>query len=344
MYHDDASLHRAPVGSTVLAVRRPGLRDQRSLPGPVGDGRPAVCPTGPRRDGRAPGPAIQAGPLLVPAGRRAVTVPRLDRDAQRSRAVGHYWEQVVLPLQADLPLLNLCNTAPLACGVRSCACTTRTCSMRRKATAAPSGPSTGCCCRPWPGAGRRSPRCRATRRSDWLPHRDRPEVGRGPAQRARARLQLERGGLDLGRAADGPAPVRSASRQPGPAQERRLRPGSGGRSMPWASISWWRAAPPRSSRGSRRSTPPTSITWASSRTTTWPGSTPAPCVSPSLALRGFGLPLVEAMALGCPIIASNQSCIPEICGDAALLEDPDDAAAWQPRSAISRSLRRFVRI
>ncbi|MEG9502539.1 MAG: glycosyltransferase family 4 protein [Methylorubrum extorquens] len=44
--------------------------------------------------------------------------------------------------------------------------------------------------------------------------------------------------------------------------------------------------------------------------------------------EGFGLPLLEAMTLGCPVIASNQSCLPEICGDAALLAGPDDAPAW----------------
>lgn len=44
--------------------------------------------------------------------------------------------------------------------------------------------------------------------------------------------------------------------------------------------------------------------------------------------EGFGIPLVEAMALGCPIVASDQSCLPEICGDAALLAGPDDAPAW----------------
>lgn len=44
--------------------------------------------------------------------------------------------------------------------------------------------------------------------------------------------------------------------------------------------------------------------------------------------EGFGLPLLEAMTLGCPVIAANQSCLPEICGDAALLAGPDDAPAW----------------
>lgn len=44
-------------------------------------------------------------------------------------------------------------------------------------------------------------------------------------------------------------------------------------------------------------------------------------VFPSL-FEGFGIPLVEAMALGCPIAASNGASIPEVVGDAALLFDP----------------------
>jgi len=43
-------------------------------------------------------------------------------------------------------------------------------------------------------------------------------------------------------------------------------------------------------------------------------------VFPSL-FEGFGLPLLEAMALGAPVISSNNSCIPEITGEAALLVD-----------------------
>lgn len=38
--------------------------------------------------------------------------------------------------------------------------------------------------------------------------------------------------------------------------------------------------------------------------------------------EGFGLPIVEAMACGAPVVASNSTCIPEIAGDAALLADP----------------------
>jgi len=38
--------------------------------------------------------------------------------------------------------------------------------------------------------------------------------------------------------------------------------------------------------------------------------------------EGFGLPIVEAQQLGCPVIASNASCIPEVAGDAALYFNP----------------------
>lgn len=39
--------------------------------------------------------------------------------------------------------------------------------------------------------------------------------------------------------------------------------------------------------------------------------------------EGFGLPPLEAMLLGCPVIASNRSSLPEVCGDAALYCEPD---------------------
>jgi glycosyltransferase involved in cell wall biosynthesis len=49
-------------------------------------------------------------------------------------------------------------------------------------------------------------------------------------------------------------------------------------------------------------------------------------VYPSL-YEGFGLPLLEAMACGCPVVASNATAIPQTAGDAAILVDPTSVAA-----------------
>ena len=46
-------------------------------------------------------------------------------------------------------------------------------------------------------------------------------------------------------------------------------------------------------------------------------------VFPSL-YEGFGMPILEAMANGCPVTLANASCFPEIAGDAALYFDPMD--------------------
>ena len=66
--------------------------------------------------------------------------------------------------------------------------------------------------------------------------------------------------------------------------------------------------------------------------------------------EGFGLPAVEAMSCGCPVIASTSPCLPEICGGAALFADPDDETAWVDavqslldRPELSHSLRQAGR-
>lgn len=56
---------------------------------------------------------------------------------------------------------------------------------------------------------------------------------------------------------------------------------------------------------------------------------------PSL-YEGFGLPLLEAMACGTPVLASTAPCLPEVAGDAALLVDPYDV------DAIAAGLARLV--
>jgi glycosyltransferase involved in cell wall biosynthesis len=44
--------------------------------------------------------------------------------------------------------------------------------------------------------------------------------------------------------------------------------------------------------------------------------------------EGFGLPPLEAMNVGLPVLASNCTSIPEVLGDAAILHAPDDADAF----------------
>ncbi len=42
--------------------------------------------------------------------------------------------------------------------------------------------------------------------------------------------------------------------------------------------------------------------------------------------EGFGLPPLEAMACGCPVIVSNAASLPEVCAEAAYYVDPKDTA------------------
>ncbi|WP_301750710.1 glycosyltransferase family 1 protein [uncultured Erythrobacter sp.] len=53
-------------------------------------------------------------------------------------------------------------------------------------------------------------------------------------------------------------------------------------------------------------------------------------------IEGFGNPVAEAMACGCPVVTSNCSAMPEVAGGAALLVDPYD------RAAIAGALRRVT--
>ncbi len=51
------------------------------------------------------------------------------------------------------------------------------------------------------------------------------------------------------------------------------------------------------------------------------------CCVPS-TYEGFGLPALEAMARGCPVVASDTASLPEVVGDAGVLVPPGDVEAW----------------
>jgi glycosyltransferase involved in cell wall biosynthesis len=52
--------------------------------------------------------------------------------------------------------------------------------------------------------------------------------------------------------------------------------------------------------------------------------------------EGFGLPPLEAMAAGVPVLAADTPAVAEVSGGAALLADPDDPEAW------AQALRRLL--
>jgi glycosyltransferase involved in cell wall biosynthesis len=52
--------------------------------------------------------------------------------------------------------------------------------------------------------------------------------------------------------------------------------------------------------------------------------------------EGFGMPVLEAMQAGIPVVTSNRSALPEVAGDAAILIDPEDT------DALAGALRRLT--
>ncbi|ACP22840.1 LPS side chain defect: mannosyl transferase (plasmid) [Sinorhizobium fredii NGR234] len=55
------------------------------------------------------------------------------------------------------------------------------------------------------------------------------------------------------------------------------------------------------------------------------------CLAFPSFVEGFGLPPLEAMALGCPVVSSDRASLPEICAGAALYASPEDPDAWFER-------------
>jgi glycosyltransferase involved in cell wall biosynthesis len=52
--------------------------------------------------------------------------------------------------------------------------------------------------------------------------------------------------------------------------------------------------------------------------------------------EGFGLPALEAMTVGVPVVASNRGALPEVLGDAGTFVEPEDAAG------LAAAMRRYL--
>ena len=57
--------------------------------------------------------------------------------------------------------------------------------------------------------------------------------------------------------------------------------------------------------------------------------------------EGFGMPVLEAMAAGAPVVTSNRSALPEVAGDAAILVDPEDTRRFDRGVAKNGRRRRL---
>jgi glycosyltransferase involved in cell wall biosynthesis len=72
----------------------------------------------------------------------------------------------------------------------------------------------------------------------------------------------------------------------------------------------------------------------------------AACLVYPSRYEGFGFPPLEAMACGCPVIVSQTSSLPEVCGDAAIYVDPEapaQLAAAMRRVLCEEGLRAHLR-
>lgn len=67
------------------------------------------------------------------------------------------------------------------------------------------------------------------------------------------------------------------------------------------------------------------------------------CVVPSL-YEGFGLPALEAMACGAPVLASNRTSLPEVVGEAGVLSDPDPQVMARVMTELLRDPQRRRRM